>query len=127
MKEKRLSYCKFWKCHFYNSDYNFNFNFLLRILFNLGFGLQIILDTLSHAHIQKACKEKKKDPKKMSSETRKQVVKDEQRRQGIITFFIGFLGVDHLHFFRFENVIYIISKYLFCFQIAVKSVLGFFS
>jgi hypothetical protein len=49
--------------------------------------LQIILDTLSHAHIQKACKEKKKDPKKMSSETRKQVVRDEQRRQGIKNWF----------------------------------------
>ena len=32
----------------------------------------------------KACKEKKKDPKKMSSETRKQVVRDEQRRLELI-------------------------------------------
>jgi len=32
----------------------------------------------------KACKEKKKDQKKMSSETRKQVVRDEQRRLELI-------------------------------------------
>ena len=42
------------------------------------------MDTLSHAYIMKACKEKKKDPKKMSSETRKQVVRDEQRRLELI-------------------------------------------
>ena len=42
--------------------------------------IQTILDAISHADIQKAIKEKKKDPKKMSSDDRKWCRKEEARR-----------------------------------------------
>jgi len=46
--------------------------------------IQVILDTLSHAHIAKIVKEKKKDARKLSAEDRKWCMREEQRRNEII-------------------------------------------
>jgi len=42
------------------------------------------LDTLSHAYIAKANKEKRKNNKKLSSDERKQMIRDEKRRAEIM-------------------------------------------
>jgi len=46
--------------------------------------IQVILDSISHADIQKAVKEKKKDPRKMSADDRKWCRSEEARRTVLI-------------------------------------------
>lgn len=46
--------------------------------------IQCMLDTLSHAHIIKAVKEKKKNPRQMTSADRKWTIMEEERRRNII-------------------------------------------
>ena len=46
--------------------------------------IQVILDSISYAEIQKAIKEKKKDPKKMSADDRKWCRSEEARRAELI-------------------------------------------